>query len=66
MTWLDLYNFLHQKANDVNNLDSEMWQSKVVFHNLDTGDECPCDTWIITDEEQEPRLVLGVNLQEEN
>jgi hypothetical protein len=65
MTWLELYNMLHQKANDINNLDSKFWQSDVSFHNLETGDEHPCDTWEITDQNQEPRLVLGINFSQE-
>ena len=34
MTWLDLYNFLHQRANDMKNLGTFNWQAPVeVFDN---------------------------------
>jgi hypothetical protein len=29
MNWLDLYNFLHQRANDIKNLGSFHWQEEV-------------------------------------
>jgi len=66
MTWLELYNTLHEKANDINNLDSTFWQSEVLFHNLHTGDEHPCDTWEITEHNKDSRLVLGINTEEED
>ena len=50
MTWLELYNFLHQKANDVHNLDSHLWQSEVVIHDATTGEESSVDTWEIDGE----------------
>ena len=63
MTWLDLYNYLHQKANDIKNLDSELWSQQVVAHNAETGDEHPLDTWLISkDSDTQPnRLVLVYN-----
>ena len=39
MTWLELYQFLNSKANDVSNLDSKIWDQHVVVHNGETGDE---------------------------
>jgi len=56
MTWLDLYNMLHQKANDIKNLDSDLWNRPVMVHNAETGDEYVCDTWNI-----DSRLVLVYN-----
>lgn len=58
MTWLDLYNFLHKNANDINKLNemSKFWGQHVIVHNVETDDEYPCDTLIIND-----RLVLGIN-----
>lgn len=64
MTWLDLYNFLHQKANDINHLDQNTWQQKVIIHNAETGDEYPTDTWIISDNRGNDRLVLVINSEE--
>jgi len=59
MTWLDLYNVLHEKANDVKNLDSDLWSRPVMVHNDETGDEYTCDTWNIDD-----RMVLVFNADE--
>tara|TARA_B100001094_G_scaffold22454_1_gene18993 strand:- start:1732 stop:1932 length:201 start_codon:yes stop_codon:yes gene_type:complete len=39
MTWLDLYNLLHKKANDVHNLDSTLWSSQITVHDAPTGTE---------------------------
>ena len=63
LTWLDLYNYLHQRANDIKNLDSELWNQQVVAHNAETGDEHPLDTWLISqDAKTQPnRLVLVYN-----
>lgn len=47
MTWLELYNHLHQKANDIKNLDSHFWNTQVMAHNDETGDEYTCDIWNI-------------------
>ena len=66
MTWLDLYNYLYEKAHDVNNPDSDFWKQVVMFHNLETGDEHPCDTWEISFTDGKPRVVLGINFEEEN
>lgn len=43
MNWLDLYNFLYAKAHDVNNPDQKFWQSDVVVHDADTGEEMKCE-----------------------
>ena len=56
MTWLDLYNMLRQKANDIKNLDSDLWSRPVMVHNAETGDEYVCDTWEI-----DQRIVLVFN-----
>jgi hypothetical protein len=61
MTWLDLYNFLHKHANDINTTEqmSKIWNQHVMVHNMETDDEYPCDTIITND-----RLVLGINLED--
>jgi hypothetical protein len=58
MKWLDLYNLLHQKANDVKNLDSELWNQYVIAHNAETGDEYVLENFEIHD-----RLVLAFNTE---
>ena len=50
MTWLELYNFLHTKANDVKNLDSKIWQDKVIFYNVEDNIQTECDTLIFEDD----------------
>jgi hypothetical protein len=36
MTWLDLYNFLYERANDINNLGSFPWQENVQVFDFET------------------------------
>ena len=60
MTWLELYKFLHSKANDVSNLDSKIWDQHVTVHNGETGDEYGCDIIIFEDDPQK-RHVLAFN-----
>ena len=64
MTWLQLYNFLHQKANDIYNPDPNFWNQQAMIHNMETGDEYTCDTWFISDRNKQERCVLMINLEE--
>jgi hypothetical protein len=43
MKWLDLFNFLNQKANDINNLGSFPWQEKVEIFDFATLNYYPTD-----------------------
>jgi hypothetical protein len=43
MTWRDLYNTLHQKANNINDLGHFDWLAPVRIYNLETGDEYNCE-----------------------
>lgn len=43
MTWLDLYNFLYKKANDINNLGSFPWQENVQVFDFETLEYYPTD-----------------------
>jgi hypothetical protein len=36
MTWLDLYNFLYERANDINNPGSFPWQENVQVFDFET------------------------------
>ena len=36
MTWLDLYNFLHTNAHDLNNLDQAFWSEEVEVYDCKT------------------------------
>lgn len=59
LTWLDLYNLLHKIANDIKTVGEFKWNEPVLVHNAETGDEYPCDTWIIDDN----KLVLAINTE---
>jgi hypothetical protein len=63
MTWLELYTFLHKKANDIHNLDSKLWNSNVHIHDAVTGEEYNCDTFYVDDNTGE-KLVLMINIEE--
>jgi hypothetical protein len=63
MTWLDLYNFLYSQANDTKNVGKINWQDSVVVHDANTGDEMNCDTWIVSDNRGNDRLVLATNVE---
>lgn len=43
MTWLDLYNFLHERANDIKNLGDFPWQDPVEAFDFDTLQYYPVD-----------------------
>lgn len=63
MTWLDLYNFLCSQANDIHNVGKFDWQSQVIVHNADTGEESQCDTLYITGDDGNELLVLATHLE---
>ena len=61
MRWYELYDFLTEQ-----NLNNDFrWNNHVVVHNIETGDEFVCDTWVIKDSEDKDRLVL-TRLEDEN
>lgn len=43
MTWLDLYNFLYERANDVKNAGDFPWQETVEVFDFDTLTYYPTD-----------------------
>lgn len=54
MTWNELYNFLDsQKV-----MNPALFNQHVMVHNIETGDEYPCDTTVFSDNN---RLVLSIN-----
>ena len=59
MTWLELYTFLLDSANNSNKFEdmSKFWNQKVYVYNLYNGSKSPCDTLIIDEEE----LVLSID-----
>jgi hypothetical protein len=63
LTWLDLYNFLYERANNVNAVGTFNWNEPVLVHDANTGDEFPCDTYYISDNRGENRIVLITNIE---
>lgn len=63
MTWLDLYNFLHRQANSIKNIGNFNWNEPVMIHDADTGDELSCDTYYVTDDRGQNKLVLITNIE---
>lgn len=63
MTWLDLYNFLSERANNINAVGIFDWNKPVLIHDADTGDEFSCDTYYVSDSRGEDRLVLIINIE---
>ena len=63
ITWLDLYNFLHDQANNINKVGNFNWDVPVMIHDADTGDELTCDTWVISDNRGKDRVVLVTNIE---
>lgn len=63
MKWIDLFQFLNERANDVKNLGSFDWQAPVTIHDATTGDEFSCDTYYISDNRGDDRLVLITNIE---
>lgn len=43
MTWLELYNYLYERANDIKNLGSFPWQEKVQAFDFGTLEYYPID-----------------------
>jgi hypothetical protein len=43
MSWLDLYNFLYQRANDIHNPGSFPWQENVQVFDFETLEYYPTD-----------------------
>ena len=43
MTWLDLYNYLHQQANDLKNVGQFPWQENVEIFDFETLNYFPTD-----------------------
>jgi hypothetical protein len=63
MTWLDLYTFLHERANNIKAVGTFEWNTPVLIHDADTGDEFTCDTYYVSDSREKDRLVLITNIE---
>lgn len=63
MTWLDLYNFLYSKANDIHTVGTFDWNANVKVYDADTGDIYDCDTYYIVTENSDEDFVFIFNLE---
>ena len=63
MTWLDLYNYLSERANNINAVGTFDWDKPVLMHDANTGDEFSCDTYYVTDNRGSDRFVLITNIE---
>lgn len=64
MTWLELYNFLHERANNIKAVGTFDWNKPVLVHDANTGDEFTCDTYYVNDNRGDDRLVLITNIEQ--
>lgn len=64
MTWLDLYTFLNERANNVNAVGTFEWNKRVKVFDNSTGELFDCDTYYSHNEDD--RLVLIINHSKEN
>ena len=55
MTWLDLYNYLNAQANGLDDID---WNSPVMVHDAETGQEYFCDTFIF---DKQPTITINID-----
>ena len=64
MTWLELYNFLHKRANTLSELGTVKWNEEIVVHNAATWEEDVVDIWELSDpieHDHNTRLTLVYN-----
>jgi hypothetical protein len=57
MTWLDLYSYLYNQANNIENIGKFDWNTPVLIHDAETGNEYDCDTYIFDD-----KMTLTINM----
>lgn len=63
LTWIDLFQFLNERASDVINVGKFDWSAPVIIHDADTGDEFDCDALYINDDDNKQKFVLMTNLE---
>jgi len=61
ITWLDLYNFLHDQANSINNIGKFSWNDPIIIHDAETGEEYGCDTYFISSKTHDEKPVIVIN-----
>ena len=63
ITWLELYNFLHETANNIHKHGTFDWQSDVIIYDGKSGEEKVCDTYYLTDIKGSEKFVLMTNIE---
>lgn len=58
MTWLDLYRYLNDQANKMENLGKLDWNSPIMVHDAETGQEYFCDTYIFN---RQPTITINID-----
>lgn len=63
MKWVDLYKYLSNLANDINNLEDNqhIWQQHVLVQNMETNDIYPANIAFIDN-----RLIVGIHHGDSN
>ena len=62
MTWLQLYNLLHDRANTMSKLGTVKWNDDIIVHNAETGEESTVDIWELSGgSNNDSRLTLVYN-----
>jgi hypothetical protein len=59
ITWLELYNFLYERANDIKNLGSFDWSEPVTIESLNSGNKFFCTKGYIKDKKFNLLTVIG-------
>ncbi len=60
ITWIDLYQFLCERANDMKNLGSFDWSAPVIVYDTENGDEFDCSMMYLDN-----RFSIMINLAKE-
>ena len=63
ITWLDLYNFLHDQANNINKVGNFNWNTPVVIHDAgcDPVGSTNCTTHVVDPSVPGPLPTLGAS-----
>jgi len=59
MKWIDLFQILNKKANELKNIGQFNWQDRIVIYDAASGEEYICDNFYIRSNN---RPVLMINL----
>jgi|688.fasta_scaffold505006_2 hypothetical protein len=66
MTWLELYNFLHEQANSISKHGTFDWQGEVKVYDAANDELNYCDTYFLTDEKTKvTKFVLMTNVEKD-